>query len=69
MNRAIALIASAALAALPTWREDALVARFREEIAPLLEAQDLQLAPLLQASAEHGIPPALWGPLLENFRA
>jgi len=61
--------AMAALAALPTWREDALVARFAEEIRPLLDAGDLLLAPLLEASDDHGIPPALWGPLLENFRA
>jgi hypothetical protein len=61
--------AMAALAALPTWREDALVARFREEILPLLEPRELLLAPLLEPSDDHGIPPALWGPLLENFRA
>jgi hypothetical protein len=61
--------AMAALAALPTWREDALVARFREEILPLLDPGELPLAPLLEPSDDHGIPPALWGPLLENFRA
>jgi hypothetical protein len=61
--------AMAALAALPTWREDALVARFAEEIRPLLDEGELLLAPLLEPSDDHGIPPALWGSLLENFRA
>jgi hypothetical protein len=61
--------AMAALAQLPTWREDALVARFREEILPLLDPAELALAPLLEPADDHGIPPALWGPLLENFRA
>lgn len=61
--------AMAALAALPTWREDALVARFAQEIRPLLDASELQVAPLLEPFDDHGIPPALWGPLLENFRA
>ncbi len=61
--------AMAALAALPTWREDALVARFAEEIRPQLADQDLLLAPLLEASDDHGIPPALWSLLLENFGA
>jgi hypothetical protein len=53
----------------PTWREDALVARFAEEIAPQLTESELRLAPLLEASDDRGIPAALWGPLLENFRA
>jgi hypothetical protein len=61
--------AMAALARTPTWREDALVARFAEEIAPQLTESELRLAPLLEASDDHGIPAALWGPLLENFRA
>jgi hypothetical protein len=61
--------AMAVLAKLPSWREDALVARFAEEIAPQLTESELRLAPLLEASDDHGIPAALWGPLLENFRA
>ena len=61
--------AMAALSTVPSWREDALVARFAEEIRPLLGDEDLRLAPLLEAADDHGIPPALWGPLLENFRA
>ena len=61
--------AMAALSALPTWREDAIVARFAEEIQPLLDGRDLLLAPLLEASDDHGIPAGLWSSLLENFRA
>jgi hypothetical protein len=61
--------AMAALAAMPTWREDALVARFAEEIRPQLADTDLSLPPLLEPQGEHGIPPRLWSTLLENFRA
>ena len=61
--------AMAALAANPSWREDALVARFAREILPQLETVDLMLEPLLEPSDDHGIPPSLWIPLLENFRA
>lgn len=38
------------------WREDALIARFAEEIAPQLDTSDLKLAPLLAPSAEHFLP-------------
>jgi len=48
--------AFAALAARPEWREDALVARFREEIAPQLDASQLSLEPWLAPSDEHGVP-------------
>ncbi len=61
--------AMATLAANPSWREDALVARFAQEIRPQLETVDLMLEPLLEPSDDHGIPPPLWIPLLENFRA
>ena len=61
--------AMAALAANPSWREDALVARFARDIRPQLETVDLMLEPLLEPSDDHGIPPSLWIPLLENFRA
>lgn len=61
--------AMAALAANPSWREDALVARFARDIQPQLETVDLVLEPLLEPSDDHGIPPRLWTPLLENFRA
>ena len=61
--------AMAALAQSPSWREDALVARFRREILPQLQAGELELAPLLVASAEHGIPSPLWGALRAHFGA
>jgi len=48
--------AFAALAARPEWSEDALVARFRREIAPQLEVSQLALEPWLRASGEHGVP-------------
>lgn len=49
--------AFAALAARPEWSEDALVARFRQEIAPQLDASQLALEPWLSAAGEHGVPP------------
>ena len=55
--------AFAVLAQRPEWREDALVARFREEIAPQLDAESLQLEPWLRASGEHGIPARFIGAL------
>jgi hypothetical protein len=45
-----------ALTLRPEWREDALVARFAEEIAPQLDVRELELAPLLAPSAEHFLP-------------
>ncbi|MBS0382000.1 MAG: endonuclease domain-containing protein [Proteobacteria bacterium] len=48
--------AFAALAARPEWREDALVARFREEIAPRLGPTSLAIEPWLAPSEEHGVP-------------
>jgi hypothetical protein len=45
-----------ALSLSPSWREDALVARFAAEIEPQLEASDLRLEPLMQPAGEHGIP-------------
>jgi len=45
-----------ALSQRPEWREDALVARFAEEILPQLEREALALAPWLTPSAEHFIP-------------
>jgi len=51
--------AMAALAARAEWREDALVARFADEIAPHLDANDLALAPLLVPHGEHRIPARL----------
>jgi hypothetical protein len=49
--------AFAALAARPEWSEDALVARFRQEIVPQLDASQLALEAWFQASGEHGVPP------------
>jgi hypothetical protein len=51
--------AMAALVARAEWREDLLVARFAEEIAPLLDAASLALAPLLVPAGEHRIPARL----------
>jgi hypothetical protein len=48
--------ALATLAARPEWREDALVARFREEIAPQLGGANLALEPWLVPSGAHGVP-------------
>ena len=45
-----------ALTQRPEWREDAIVARFAEEIAPQLDTGELALAPLLAPSAEHFLP-------------
>ncbi|TAN04065.1 MAG: endonuclease domain-containing protein [Rhodanobacteraceae bacterium] len=55
--------AFAELAARPEWREDALVARFREEIAPRLDASVLTLQPWLLPSTEHGVPERFAGAL------
>ncbi|HWG67250.1 MAG TPA: UDP-N-acetyl-alpha-D-muramoyl-L-alanyl-L-glutamate epimerase [Rhodanobacteraceae bacterium] len=48
--------AFAALAARPEWREDALVARFRGDIAPQLDATQLKLQPWLEPAGQHGVP-------------
>lgn len=61
--------AMAALGDSASWREDALVARFNRDIRPQLDPAELGIAPLLVASDEHGIPPALWGALRANFGA
>jgi hypothetical protein len=61
--------AMAALAQSPSWREDALVARFAEEVRPQLDDADLGLAPLLAPAGGHGIPAELWSWLREDFRA
>ncbi len=61
--------AMAALGDSASWREDALVARFNREIRPQLDPTELGIAPLLIASVEHGIPPAMWGALRANFGA
>lgn len=48
--------AFAALALRAEWREDALVARFAEEIAPQLDADNLELDALLLPAGAHRIP-------------
>ena len=58
-----------ALADSPAWREDALVKRYAREIRPQLTPEDRGLAPLLEASDDHGIPAGLWGPLRAHFGA
>lgn len=45
----------------PEWREDAIVARFAEEILPQLECAGLGLQPLLLPSVEHFLPARLRG--------
>ena len=45
-----------ALVQRPEWREDALIVRFAEEIAPQLDASEFALAPLLEPAAEHCLP-------------
>jgi len=58
-----------ALADSPAWREDALVKRYAREIRPQLAPEERGLAPLLEASDDHGIPSELWGPLRAYFGA
>jgi len=48
-----------ALTQRPEWREDALVARFADEIAPQLNLGELALEPLLLPSGQHFVPPRL----------
>jgi hypothetical protein len=57
------------LADSPAWREDALVRRYAREIRPQLAEADRALAPLLEASDDHGIPGGLWERLRANFGA
>ena len=48
-----------ALAQRPEWREDALVARYAEEIEAQLDRDELALAPLLTPAPEHFLPERL----------
>jgi hypothetical protein len=57
------------LAARSEWREDAVVDRFRREIAPQLDAAELGIAPLLEIDDAHGIPDAVWSRLRAHFLA
>ena len=61
--------AFAHLANSPAWREDALVARFRDEILPQLDASGLALEDQLQPAGAHGIPFELAGRLRAHFSA
>jgi UDP-N-acetyl-alpha-D-muramoyl-L-alanyl-L-glutamate epimerase len=61
--------AFAHLAASPAWREDALVARFHEEILPQLDASTLALEDQLKPSGPHGIPKHLADFLNAHFGA
>jgi UDP-N-acetyl-alpha-D-muramoyl-L-alanyl-L-glutamate epimerase len=51
--------AMATLASRAEWREDAIVARFADEVAPQLDAGELTLAPLLVPHGEHLVPKRL----------
>jgi hypothetical protein len=53
--------AMAALASRAEWREDALVARFADEIAPQLGTAQASLDALMRAEGEHRIPERLRG--------
>ncbi|KAA2285211.1 UDP-N-acetyl-alpha-D-muramoyl-L-alanyl-L-glutamate epimerase [Arenimonas fontis] len=57
------------LADSPAWREDALVRRYAREIRPQLAEDERALAPLLEASDDHGIPDGLWERLRAHFGA
>ena len=59
--------AMAALASRAEWREDAIVARFADEIASQLDADPLALAPLLVPAGEHLVP-SRWQALIDAHR-
>jgi UDP-N-acetyl-alpha-D-muramoyl-L-alanyl-L-glutamate epimerase len=61
--------AMALLASRPEWREDAIVERFRREIAPQLDTDELMIDPLLVIDEQHRIPPALWDKLRAHLAA
>jgi hypothetical protein len=60
--------ALAALTARAEWREDALVARFDEEILPQLDRAGLDLDALLKPDGEHRIPARLQGAVFDAPR-
>ena len=59
--------AFAELAQRAAWREDALVARFADDIAPRIEAEPISA--LLEIDGEHGIPARVWEAVRESFGA
>jgi hypothetical protein len=48
-----------ALSQRPEWREDAIVARFVEEILPQLDRSALRIEPLLEPGGENFVPARL----------
>lgn len=62
--------AMAALAKRPEWREDTIVARFAQLIAPQLDAAELDVTGLLAVEDDaHRIPDALWDRLRAHLAA
>lgn len=61
--------AMAALAASPSWREDALVARFAASQQPALDPATLRLEPLLAPQGEHGLGQARMETMSAHFGA
>ena len=62
--------AMVALAKRPEWREDAIVARFAREILPQLDAEALDIAPLLVVEDDaHRVPEPLWDRLRAHLAA
>lgn len=61
--------ALATLAGRAEWQEDVLVKRFIREILPQLQADELQIAPLLAIDDEHRIPAIVWERVRANFAA
>jgi hypothetical protein len=59
--------AMATLATRPEWREDAIVERFAREIRPQLDADGLQIDPLLVIDDEHRIPASVWESVRAQF--
>jgi hypothetical protein len=51
--------AMVALSQRPEWQEDAVIARFRSEILPQLDASQLALEPWLEPSPDHRVPARL----------
>ena len=62
--------AMAVLAERPDWSEDVIVKRFKQEILPQLNPDELNMQAMLQLDdSEQNIPPSLWMPLREYFAA
>ena len=61
--------AMAVLAARADWNQDAIVARFAQQIAPQLDPAALAVAPQLVLDRVHRIPAALWDKVRVDFTA